>query len=424
MVMLYEREAPQVNLVTDLAHTGRSKKVDLAVTDAKRGLRQVVVWLVQGKRRTKVFEQEFPPQGALRLSGPPRAEVSFELTPEALKYQDGEAELQVQARDYSWWNWRHGNLTEVSFPTTLDTHPPLVQIVGSTRYIVPGGSGVVTFKINEPVAEEGVQLNGHFFPGYPLPNKGDGVYGAVVALPYDTERIEQSLVRAVDLAGNENQMPFGMVLRKGVKREDRIEITDGFLNSKLPELDSTYPDLVGKSPLDQFLEINQRIRQENNAKIAEVCSHSSPKRSWHGRFERLPRSSRRANYADYRTYYYSGKAVDHEVHLGLDLASTRNAKVTAASAGTVVFAGYLGIYGNMVIIDHGFGVFSLYGHLSQIPVKVGDPVTSATLIGLTGHTGMAGGDHLHFSVLVDGIFVNPLEWWDSQWLAMNILNYL
>jgi murein DD-endopeptidase MepM/ murein hydrolase activator NlpD len=182
--------------------------------------------------------------------------------------------------------------------------------------------------------------------------------------------------------------------------------------------------LVGKEPLDQYLEINRRVRAENAAKIREITSKSRSERLWDGRFQRMARSSRRAGFAEYRTYHYKGQEVDHQVHLGIDLASTRHADVKASNRGEVVFAEYLGIYGNMVIIDHGLGIFTLYSHLSQIGSAVGDVVDKDTVIGLSGKSGMAGGDHLHFSVLVNGVFVNPLEWWDSQWLKLNILNFV
>jgi hypothetical protein len=424
LVYLYEREAPRVSMVTDIGRMGRSKDLELVLEDGKRGLRAVEVWLVQGDKKSKVFEKSYTPQGGFGFSGPKRAEEAFEVAVADLKFKDLEAELLVLVRDYSWWAWRQGNLAEVSFPTVLDTRPPLVRIVDSTRYVIAGGAGVVTYKINEEVASHGVLFNGFFHPGFSLPNKGEGVYGAVLGLPHDTKLIEQSLVRAVDLAGNENMMPFGMVLRKSTRKEDRIEVSDNFLSQKLPEFISHYPELIGKTPLEQYLEVNGRLRRENYAKILEVCSRTKPERMWDGIFQRLPRSSRRAGFAEYRTYYYQGKEIDQQVHLGFDLASTSQAPVKAASPGEVVFADYLGIYGNMVIIDHGFGVFTLYSHLSQIQVEVGGPVSEETVIGLTGMSGMAGGDHLHFSVLVNGVFVNPLEWWDSPWLTANILNYL
>ena len=90
--------------------------------------------------------------------------------------------------------------------------------------------------------------------------------------------------------------------------------------------------------------------------------------------------------------------------------------VAAAAAGTIVNASWLGIYGNCVIIDHGMGVQSLYGHLSSFDVKLDDSVTKGQTIGRSGMTGLAGGDHLHFTMLVGGRPVNPVEWWDSHWI--------
>ena len=116
--------------------------------------------------------------------------------------------------------------------------------------------------------------------------------------------------------------------------------------------------------------------------------------------------------------------IDQQVHLGIDLASTRQADIKAANRGNVVFADYLGIYGNTIILDHGQGIFSLYSHLSQISVAVGELIDKGVVIGLSGNSGMAGGDHLHFSILVNGIFVTPLEWWDQQWLQLNIEDVL
>jgi murein DD-endopeptidase MepM/ murein hydrolase activator NlpD len=134
----------------------------------------------------------------------------------------------------------------------------------------------------------------------------------------------------------------------------------------------------------------------------------------------MGRSSRKASFADHRTYFYKGNEIDKQVHLGIDLASTRRAPVKAANRGKVVFADYLGIYGNTVILDHGQGLYSLYSHLSEIKVEQDGTIEKGIVLGLSGTSGMAGGDHLHFSILVNGIFVNPVEWWDQQWISLNI----
>jgi murein DD-endopeptidase MepM/ murein hydrolase activator NlpD len=90
----------------------------------------------------------------------------------------------------------------------------------------------------------------------------------------------------------------------------------------------------------------------------------------------------------------------------------------------VKLAASLGIYGQTVLLDHGLGLFSLSSHLSGIAVAEGDTVGRGQTIGSSGQTGMAGGDHLHFSILVSGEFVNLVEWLDAHWIADNIENKL
>ena len=91
----------------------------------------------------------------------------------------------------------------------------------------------------------------------------------------------------------------------------------------------------------------------------------------------------------------------------------RAAPVQASNAGRIVLADFLGIYGNCVIVDHGLGLQSLYAHLSSIGVKVGDTVTQGQELGRSGTTGLAGGDHLHFTMLLGGHAVTPVDWWSA-----------
>jgi murein DD-endopeptidase MepM/ murein hydrolase activator NlpD len=86
----------------------------------------------------------------------------------------------------------------------------------------------------------------------------------------------------------------------------------------------------------------------------------------------------------------------------------------------VIYADRLGIYGFTVVLDHGQGLSSVYGHLSRIDVTLGQEVKKGEPLGLTGQTGLAGGDHLHFSIMVNGVYVNPIEWWDPNWIEDNI----
>ena len=174
-------------------------------------------------------------------------------------------------------------------------------------------------------------------------------------------------------------------------------------------------------PLAGFLKINGDLRQENNAYIACLAPKTSPELKFKDAFQQLGDSQVEAKFADARTYVYKGKDVDRQVHLGFDLAVTAQVPIVAAHNGTVVHAGDLGIYGNCVILDHGLGVQSLYGHLSSIDVKVGDTVNKGQTIGRSGMTGLAGGDHLHFTMLVGGQQVKPVDWWSKQWMEDRVL---
>lgn len=420
--LLFEREKPFVDVVEKLNLLGSDKLVTFTVSDKKSGIRHFDVILRQGSSEKKLYEKNFERQGYLKKAGPETINTEIHINTENLGIKDGAAEIVFTARDFSLWNFMGGNSTENIYPVIFDTQPPKINRMDSSRYITPGGSGIVTYRMSEVAAIHGVRVNDYFHPGYPVPGK-DGLYAAIIGLPYDTEKILDAHVEAVDAAGNRGVAPFGMILKNVNFKHDRINIPDSFLDLKIPEFSQYYPEMSGDQ-LNKYLYVNNDVRKSNNKRIMELCSNSLPEKLWDGRFARMARSSNRAGYADHRTYYYNGKEIDRQVHLGIDLASTMHAEVEAANNGKVIFADYLGIYGNMVIVDHGLGLFSLYSHLSQIGVTAGDILKKGDVLGATGTSGMAGGDHLHFSILVNGILVNPLEWWDQSWIDINIASYL
>jgi len=415
----YEREKPQISFHGDIAAFGLSKEVKFTVSDSRSGISLVEIVLIQENKSAKVYEKEFSRLGFFEHNGPKKLEETVTFEVGALGFTDGKAELQVTVRDFSFWNLMAGNETVVTYPVTMDTHPPKITILHSTRYVSPGGSGMVVYKISDAIETHGLTVNGHFNPGFPISDEEDSRYVAFFGLQYDTEKIDKAVINATDPAGNTGSAAFGMILKKQKLKQDQINISDNFLNLKIPEFSQEYPQLTG-SLVDQFVYMNSLVRKENYQAIVQATSTPSPLRLWHGQFGRMARSSRMAGFAEHRTYFYNGKEIDKQVHLGVDLASTKRAEVHAANRGNVVFAEYLGIYGNTIILDHGQGIFSLYSHLSEIGVAVSELKDKGAVIGLSGATGMAGGDHLHFSILLNGIFVTPLEWWDQQWLQLNI----
>lgn len=424
LIKLHERESPQISLLSDTTYLGVAEEILFSVTDMRSGVRHLEVFLEQGEKKVRLLDKDFARQGYFSRSGPNRVEESIEVDTPTLGLQEGRADLVVKARDFSFWKLMSGNETTMSYFVTIDMRPPRINLLDSPRYIKPGGTGIVTYTINEPAGNHGVVVNGRLYPGFSLAGHDEGTFGTLIALDYNTEELNDIYLSAADRAKNVGKTAFGMILRRIRLKSDRIDISDGFLERKLPEFFQYYPDIPGDTAIDRYLYINNEIRKQNNARIKEICSRQTQEQLWKGAFKRMARSSTRAGFADFRTYYYQGRSVDEQVHLGIDLASVRNADVKASNRGRVAFAGHIGIYGNTVILDHGQGLFSLYSHLSRTTVSEGDVVLQDGLLGKTGTSGMAGGDHLHFAMLVNGVFVNPLEWWDRHWLALNILNYL
>ncbi|HTN26234.1 MAG TPA: M23 family metallopeptidase, partial [Burkholderiales bacterium] len=266
----------------------------------------------------------------------------------------------------------------------------------------------------------GVKIGSYFFPGARsvIKDHPDRLL-ALFAHPYDAPRDAKAVLVATDKAGNTREMTLVYELKDFRYRKSNLVLSDSFLQDKVVPLVAD-PTARQGSPKDVFVFVNKKLRKENEDKITAITRKASPAIQWKGAFVQLSNSKVEANFADHRTYLYNGEPIDTAYHLGYDLSVTKRYPVEAANSGTVAFAGDLGIYGNTVILDHGIGLFTLYGHLSQIDVKIGDTVQQRHILGRTGETGLAGGDHLHYGVYLHGVAVLPVEWWDPKWIEDNI----
>jgi murein DD-endopeptidase MepM/ murein hydrolase activator NlpD len=417
-ILFFEGEKPVVNLQQSSSFLGKKGIVKYSVTDAKSGIKTIAVWGIQENEKKLLHSAYNPRTKYTGAIGPLEDTQDIEVDVEKEGFRDGPMTIMVEATDFSLRGWFSGNKTTETKEVTVDTIPPKIQILHSEKYISQGGAGIAIYHLSDKDSRHGVAINGIFNPGYPLNDGRDDTYISYFGIPFDTEKIDSSVVTATDLAGNNMVVPFTSVFQAVNQKRDTINISDGFLGTKIPEFQQYYPEMQGDF-IEKYLYANTIVRDQNNQIISDLCKKSQPERYWKGVFTRMPGSSR-AGFADHRTYFFKGKAIDRQVHLGMDIASTRRAEARAANNGKVIYADYLGIYGNMVLVDHGQGVFSLYSHLSQINATPGDMVDQKTVLGLTGTTGMAGGDHLHFSILVNGVFVTPKEWWDPHWITVTI----
>jgi hypothetical protein len=401
-----DREDPWVMPSEKVAVLVPKSGFTLKAGDRHSGLKEVKVSVIQDGHEKVVVERTFPPGGEAGAT----AEIAVPLDPKALGLKEGKVTIDVKALDRSWRNFFQGRSTTLAWDAEVSLVPLRVSFVAASHLIVDGGAALIVYQVNKPPKESGVKVENHLFRGYPVPKGPAGEYAAFVAIPMNAPASLPVEIVARGGVGNEVKQNIALHVYPKKWRHDKLNLSDGFLQ----QITAKFPESNQGDPLKTYLEINRKMRQANHDKIRQVCATTQPQPLWEGAFQRFI-GKPMARFGDQRTYVYQNKDVDEQVHLGEDLASLLNSPVPAANNGVVVLAEPLGIYGNAVIIDHGMGVFTLYGHMSRIDVKAGEKVEKGKPVGLTGTTGLAGGDHLHYSVLVDGYFVNPVEWWDPHW---------
>lgn len=424
-VLRCEGEPPEVVLEGPLWIGKETREVAFTARDAGSGLRRLEVVLETAEGARPLLETEA--RGGFLLGTADDDPGQFTVLVSGQDLADGEGRLRLRATDWSWAGGFAGNTTEVEVPVTIDTRPPRIGIESGLTYVRRAGAAAVAYTLDEPATRDGVTVDENFFAGFSAssPDAAGGPQGAgdrrvaVFAVPRDADGAPRIRVTATDRAGNVAERGWATEFQDRTFEEVPVRLPERFFEEKVPEL----AERLGIDASDvaaAFRTINERVRAENEARIAEVASAAREPRHFVGGFEQMRNSQVTSRFAEERSYRWQGSEISRAVHYGYDLASTRNAPVTATNAGRVVFADELGIYGRCVIVDHGLGVTSLYGHLERIDVAVGDVVERGDTLGVSGATGLAGGDHLHFAILVGGVYVDPLEWWDASWVRKRV----
>lgn len=424
MFVKFEGEAPVLEMNPLPEAVSTSFEVAGKIHDLSSGLRKIRVTLTRNGKETVLLEKSYDAPAWFKKGHTTAGDFSIPVSFAKNEFPDGKATLTVMVRDYSWRDWWNGNKTLVQHEFDVDTQTPRLTILSRQHNVSQGGSGLLVYRLSEPCVKSGVMVGDDFFPGHAGYFSDKQIYLAFFAVPIDHTADKGFFATAVDRAGNTAKSGFYHYLRKKAFRKDVLTLSDAFLSSSLMEFQEIPGVSDRPSPVEQFIFINSELRKKNNQTILANGQKTEARISWEGRFGRLPNSAPRASFADHREYVYDGAIVSRAIHMGVDLASTRNVEIPAANSGKVVFAEYVGIYGNLVCIDHGFGLMSIYAHLNQMTVKPGDRVAKNDVIGYSGVTGMAGGDHLHFGMFIDHVFVNPVEWWDESWIANNITDKL
>jgi murein DD-endopeptidase MepM/ murein hydrolase activator NlpD len=333
----------------------------------------------------------------------------------APQLKDGKARLVIEATS----NDFRASTARVEREVMVISQPPSVSVDSDQHYLYLGMADLVTFNVGGYATEAGVRVGDQKFRSWPMPGGKPGLF-SLFAFAWNMPAGTMPVVYATNPAGNE--VTGTMVIEFPRKEQPKyrvrdLQLEDRFLQKVVAELDAS----GSGDTLARFLRINRDMRRANNQALSDLRFKTEPRFLWSQPFIQQPNSKVESNFADVRNYIYRGQKVDQQVHLGYDLSVTQHVGVVASNDGRVVHAAPLGIYGNCIVVDHGYGLQTIYGHLSEIAVREGDMVKRGQVMGKSGMTGLAGGDHIHFSMQLDGVQIYPREWWDAHWIKDHIV---
>ena len=426
---------PAIEILQPTYLVGRNARFEASIDATDGVLTDVTAVIEQGGVSVPLFSLSEPDDAEITQEAETRIRVSRTLTRETHpELAAGPATIVVRATRSVLFGLRErDSTTRRDIEARFD--PPRLAVLSSFHYVNHGGAELIVYHVTPPDSESGVRVGDRVFPGYHASAAGvadadESMRVALFALLHDQELDTPMRLFARDEAGNEAEIAFDHRIFPQRFRRSRITISDRFLEQVVPDIVArsdefrTLPLPPNAGLLERYLAINGGLRRLNAERIMALAADTANERLWGEPFRQLGNSQVESGFADHRTYVYNGDEIDQQIHLGFDLAATANVPILAANTGRVIWADFLGIYGNCVIVDHGMGLQSLYAHLSSIGVSPGDRVSTDDELGRSGMTGLAGGDHLHFAILLHGWPITPMEWWDPHWLEDRITRKL
>lgn len=411
---MFERNAPVITM-QEKDFWNLKQALHIKIED-ESGVKSYKITLkTKTEEKTLQYEQLINPEKLLELEiAPPRSTYGM---------KDREIEIVVEANDVSKWNILNGNAVKKVFTFTVDKKKPCLSIVSNSYKISRGGSALVIFQVEDENLGTLYIEGNHGKKFIAQPFYKENYFISLMAWPVIDNSFKATVV-AKDKAGNSSKAYIPLYIKQKEYKVSNIKLSDKFLKGKIADLAEEFVETQGvDNSLEQFKIINEDVRAKNEELIHSLTSKVQDKKINSFKMNKmypLKNALVVARFGDHRKYSYDGEYISESYHLGLDLASNSMASIKPQNAGEVVFSDYNGLYGNMPLIHHGLGLYTLYGHCSSVKVNSGDETRKKEVIANTGKSGYAMGDHLHFGVLVQGVEVRPQEWMDKRWIKLNI----
>jgi hypothetical protein len=406
-LLLARSTTPLVDLPSPVVSLGEATPITVHVRDP-RGVRKVAVLVEQNATEFPIWQLAQPSSA---VDNTWSIVAGVKTTPQL---RDGKAKLIVEATS----NDLLRRTARLERDVTVVTQPPTLSVDSEQHYLYLGMADLAAFSVSGSWTTAGVRVGDQTFRAWPMPGGKPGLF-SLFAFAWNMPAGTIPQVFASNGAGNDVTSPITFQFPKREQPKYTVhdlQVSDAFMQKVVGELD---PNGTGDM-VTRFVKINNEMRRANNKTLSDLRLKTADRFLFSQPFARQSHSQAEATFADVRNYIYHGKKIDNQVHLGYDLAVTQHVGVEASNDGRVVYAAPLGIYGNCIVVDHGYGLQTIYGHLSHIDVHEGDMVKRGQVMGQSGMTGMAGGDHIHFAMQLDGVQIDPKEWWDSHWIQDHI----
>ncbi len=418
LLLLVFSYKPVVDWPSSVSMIGLKTPIPIHVHDP-HGVRDVTLFIEQNGVRYKAAEILEPARHIFWLHNVADQTLTLSAGTNSIpQLKDGKAKLIVQVTS----NDFRSSVTNVEVDITVATEPPSLSVDSDQHYLYLGMADLVRFNVSGYWTEAGVRVGDQTFRAWPMPGGKPGEF-SLFAFAWNMPLSTVPVVYATNPAGNTatGQIVYQFPQKEQPKYRTRdLQVDDRFMQKVITELD---PNGSG-DPVARFVKINSEMRRANNQTLFDLRTKTADHFLWTQPFLQQHNSKVEADFADVRNYIYQGKKIDQQVHLGYDLSITQHVGVEASNDGKVIYAAPLGIYGNCIVVDHGYGLQSIYGHMSEIDVHEGDMVKRGQIMGKSGMTGMAGGDHIHFGMQLDGVQIDPKEWWDAHWIKDHITKRL
>jgi Peptidase family M23 len=372
-----------------------------------------------------------------REEGKNSESIEIEFIDTQDKIEEGTIELTLEATDSSFW----GQTRRVSFQLEVDFSRPSLTILNRIHEIQYGSTKLLFLQADDDgPTVTGVSVEGHIFPGYSAHHfdedlRAQNLYVVPFTIPLDTApRIPEVLVFAEDTVGNSSSESVSLNVLPRPTTELIQDISESSLKLYQQMIEKNHQELLQypdrwieevllshehHNPLVQAKIIHEPLQELTEIRLRKQMESSQLTRTWLNPLVRQA-GTLTNTFGATVLYQIQGQNAAKRVQRGYDIAVAKeNSQIIAAASGTVLYAGLLGSLHHCVIVDHGLGLYSLYGGLQSITARPGQKIDMGDTMGIA----LSSGDkaHYYFEVRLSGEPVDPSEWWTKRWFSENII---